>query len=111
MNDHTSFGSQPQYRPQADSAQIAPQMMAKVQIGNANACSRNDRRSSWSAAGSLRPIVYGKRRLPRSYPSRTRNSAAGTNATSRSPDAVAAAVTWIFSQYELSAGTSGSTLV
>src|SRR5688572_25192380 len=111
MNDHTSLGSQPQYRPQADSAQIAPQMIANVQIGNANACRRNDSRSRVSPAGSFAPIVYGKLRFPRSYPDRMRNSAAGTNAISRSPDEDAAADTWIFNQYELSAGTRGAASV
>ena len=37
MKDQVSFGSQPQYRPQADSAQMAPAMIAKVQIGKAKA--------------------------------------------------------------------------
>src|SRR6185369_5353461 len=111
MKDQTSLGSQPQYRPQADSAQIAPQMMAKVQIGNANACSRNVSRSRLSPSGSFAPMLYGKLRLPCSYPARTRYSAAGTNATSSRPEAVAAALTWIFNQYELSAGTSGAALV
>src|SRR4051812_44812390 len=111
MKAHTSLGSQPQYRPQADSAQMAPQMTAKVQIGNVNACSRNVRRSRAAASPSLPPREYGNRRLPRSYPLLTRNSAAGTKPTRNRPDAEAAAVTWIFSQYELSAGTSGAALV
>src|SRR5215467_9684891 len=111
MNDQTSLGSQPQYRPQADSAQIAPQMMANVQIGKANLCSRKVSRSRPSLSGSRPPTLYGKRRLPCSYPCRTRNMKAGTTATSSRPDAVAAAVTWIFSQYELSAGTSGAAAV
>src|SRR5215831_5098471 len=111
MNDHTSLGSQPQYRPQADSAQIAPQMMANVQIGNANLCSRNVSRSSEPLSGSREPMLYGKRRLPCSYPCLMRNRMAGTTATSRRPDAVAAADTWIFNQYELSAGTSGAAAV
>src|SRR5204862_547667 len=70
MNDQVSFGSQPQYRPQAASAQMAPQMMARVQIGNANAWIRNASRSSVSAAGMRSPTGYGKRRLPQSYPAR-----------------------------------------
>ena len=37
MNDQVSLGSQPQYRPQAASAQIAPAMIAKVHSGNAKA--------------------------------------------------------------------------
>ena len=36
MNAQVSVGSQPQYRPHAWSAQIAPAMMPNVQIGNAN---------------------------------------------------------------------------
>ena len=35
MKDHVSFGSQPQYRLQACSAQIAPAMIAKVHTGKA----------------------------------------------------------------------------
>src|SRR5262245_4095961 len=111
MNDHTSLGSQPQYRPQADSAQIAPQMMANVQIGNVNLCRRKVSRSNDSPAGSRSPRVYGKLRLPCSYPLRTRKSTAGTTPTRNRPDAVAAAETWIFNQYELRAGTSGAAAV
>src|SRR3954452_15355607 len=111
MKAHTSLGSQPQYRLQADSAQMAPQMMANVQIGKVNACSRKVSRSRAAASPSLAPREYGKRRLPWSYPVLTRNSAAGTNPTRNRPEADAAAVTWIFSQYELSAGTSGAALV
>ena len=36
MKAQVSTGSQPQYRPQAWSAQIAPQMMPNVQIGKPN---------------------------------------------------------------------------
>src|SRR5262249_42776216 len=82
-------------------------MMANVQIGNANACMRNVSRSSASALGRRQPSPYGKRRLPPSYPSRTRCSAAPRKPTSRMPDATEAAVTWMSSQYEFSAGTSG----
>src|SRR2546421_296986 len=107
MNDQVSLGSQPQYRPQAASAQIEPQMTASVQIGNANACTRNVSRSRPAAAGMRSPRLYGKRRLPASYPVRTSVITAMMNPTSRMPEAVAAALTWIFSQYELSAGASG----
>src|SRR6266545_931610 len=111
MKDHVSLGSQPQYRPQAASAQIAPQITANVQIGNASAWIRKVVRSRPSASGSRPPSVYGNRTLPSSYPVRTRVSAAATNPTRKIPDAVTAAVTWIFSQYELSAGSSGATFV
>src|SRR5689334_8333231 len=111
MKDQVSLGSQPQYRPQAASAQMAPQMMAKVQIGNANACTRKVIRSSPSDGGSRSPSENGKRVRPASYPARTRVSAAQAKPTSRIPEAVIAAVTWIFSQYELSAGTSGPAFV
>src|SRR5256885_10369125 len=111
MKDHVSFGSQPQYRPQAASAQIAPQITAKVQIGKANACTRKVVRSRPSAAGSRSPREYGKERFPSSYPARTRVIAAATKPTRNVPDAVIAAVTWIFNQYELSAGCNGATLV
>ena len=33
MKDHVSFGSQPQYRPHADCAQMAPAITPNVQIG------------------------------------------------------------------------------
>src|SRR5712691_2891430 len=51
MNDHVSFGSQPQYRPHASCAQIAPAITANVQIGNANAITRYAIRSSVAAVG------------------------------------------------------------
>src|SRR5690606_27144774 len=109
MNDHVSCGSQPQYRPHAASAQIAPAAIAKVQIGNAKACSRKASASSVSAAGSRRASEYGNLRLPFSYPARIKNRAAGTKPTSRVPDASTAAETWMTNQYEFSAGTSGLT--
>src|SRR3990172_8101315 len=111
MNDQVSFGSQPQYRPHADSAQIAPQITPNVQIGNPTACTRNVNRSRASAAGRRRPIGYGKRVLPASYPLRIRCLVAPTKPTRKMPVAMAMAVTWIFSQYESRAGTSGATLV
>ena len=40
MNIHTSLGSQPQNRPQACWAQMAPAISANVQIGKAKAFSR-----------------------------------------------------------------------
>ncbi|HZC42063.1 MAG TPA: hypothetical protein VE343_15400 [Streptosporangiaceae bacterium] len=40
MKAQVSVGSQPQYRPQASSAQIAPAMMPKVQSGKANTAIR-----------------------------------------------------------------------
>src|SRR5215467_11755990 len=52
MNAHVSLGSQPQYRPQAWSAQIAPAMTANVQIGNAKITVRYESRSRASAGGS-----------------------------------------------------------
>src|SRR5262249_21181399 len=111
MNDQVSLGSQLQYWVHASRAQIAPQMMANVQIGNANACTRNVSRSSPCPPGSFSPSEYGKRRLPLSNPVRISVIAAAMNPTSRIPDATEAAVTWIFNQYELSAGISGPALV
>ncbi len=61
MNDQVSLGSQPQYRPQADSAQMAPAMIAKVQIGKAKAITAYVTRSSAGADGSAGPIDSGKR--------------------------------------------------
>src|SRR2546430_13540910 len=111
MNDQVSLGSQPQYRPHAASAQIAPQITANVQIGKANAWIRNVIRSSASAAGIRAPSGYGNRIFPSSYPVRISVIAAAANPTRNVPDAMIAAVTWIFSQYELSAGTSGMIFV
>src|SRR5207248_10977735 len=111
MNDQVSFGSQPQYRPHAASAQMAPQITAKVQIGKANAWTRKVVRSRASAGGSRSPREYGKDRFPSSYPVRIRVIAAATKPTRKVPEAVIAAVTWIFNQYELSAGWSGAILV
>src|SRR5262245_3348866 len=105
MNAQVSFGSQPQYRPHAASAQIAPAITAKVQMGKAKACSRKVSRSSASAFGTRGPKLYGKLRLPCSYPARIRNIAPATNPTRKVPEARTAAVTCTFSQYEFSAGT------
>src|SRR5690348_2346692 len=111
MKDQVSFGSQLQYWVHASRAQIAPQMIANVQIGNANACTRKVSRSSPCASGNLSPSEYGKRRLPPSNPALISVNDAATNPISRIPEATEAAVTWIFSQYELSAGISGPAFV
>src|SRR3954465_12144435 len=57
MKAHVSFGSQPQNRPQAASAQMAPAMTAKVQIGKPKTAVRCATRSSAPAPGSreIRP--------------------------------------------------------
>src|SRR5262249_23930529 len=60
--------------------------------------------------GSFSPSEYGKRRLPPSNPVRISVIAAVTNPTSRIPDATEGAGTWIFNQYEVSAGTHGPAL-
>src|SRR4051794_16120379 len=107
MKDQTSFGSQFQYRPQADSAQMAPAMTPKVQIGKAKAWTRKVTRSRTSAWGRRSPREYGKLRLPVSWPMRMRCMAAATNPTRKMPDAIEAAPTWMTSQYECRAGTRG----
>src|SRR5690606_16744935 len=109
MNAHTSLGSQPQYRPQDASAQIAPEMMANVQIGNANACSLKVSRSSPSAAGTRAPSGYGNRLFPSSWPARTRYIAAVTNPVRNAPNATTAEPTWMKNQYESSGALSGPT--
>src|ERR687887_2098224 len=53
MKDQVSLGSQPQYRPQASWAQIAPAITAKVQIGKANAIARYAIRSRIAAEGRI----------------------------------------------------------
>src|SRR4051812_46720798 len=110
MNAHTSLGSQPQYRPHDASAHNGPAISApNVNSGNANACSRKVSRSRVAAGGTDRPNVYGKRRRPRSYPSRTRNRAAGTEPSRKMPDEMITVETWMTNQYDFSAGTSGPT--
>src|ERR687896_472725 len=52
MNAQVSLGSQPQYRPQALSAQMAPAMTAKVQIGKPKTAVRWATRSRVTAPGS-----------------------------------------------------------
>src|SRR2546423_15189367 len=101
MKDQVSFGSQPQSRPHAASAQIAPQITAKVQIGKANACTRRVVRSRPSAGGSRYPRDHGKDRFPSPYPVRIRVIAAATKPTRKEPGAGIAAVSGVFSQYEL----------
>src|SRR5437867_3185360 len=99
MKSQVSLGSQPQYRPQAASAQIAPEIPANVQIGNANTWIRNVRRSRTSEAGIRAPRDTGKLRLPvRSQRRRIRNIAAGTKPTMNTPEEIEAAVTWMASQ-------------
>src|SRR5437667_8124683 len=111
MNDQVSFGSHPQYRPHAASAQMAPQITANVQIGKANAWIRKVIRSSASAAGIRAPRGYGNRVFPASYPLRTSVIAAAANPTMNVPDAMIAAMTRILSQYELDASTSDTIFV
>src|SRR4051794_26620339 len=104
MNAQTSFGSQPQYRPQDASAQIGPAISApNVNSGNAKACIRNASRSNAGAAGTCRPNVYGNLRFPWSYPSRTRNIAAGTAPIRKMPEARMIVETWMMNQYEFRA--------
>src|SRR3954452_11501965 len=52
MNAQVSLGSQPQYRPQALSAQTAPAMTANVQTGNPKTAVRCATRSRLVAEGS-----------------------------------------------------------
>src|SRR3954453_18205876 len=66
MKAQVSLGSQPQNRPQALSAQIAPAMTAKVQIGKPKTAGRWATRSSAAAGGSRSraekpPAVRGTR--------------------------------------------------
>src|SRR4028119_2053729 len=51
MNAQVSLGSQPQYRPQALSAQMAPAMTAKVQSGGPQTAGRRAPGSSAPAGG------------------------------------------------------------
>src|SRR5215218_1967865 len=56
MKAQVSFGSQPQNRPQALSAQMAPAMTAKVQTGKPKTAVRWATRSSAAAEGSRSTI-------------------------------------------------------
>src|ERR1700741_1856059 len=143
MNAQVSFGSQPQYRPHAWCAQIAPAMTANVQIGNANwivryasvskvaelgkrdkkpvelpsrsgassSATRSDGEPScvvvlpmYAAPTVLPAYVVAARRSERSF---TRYKTVKMNDSANRLEPVMAAITWIFIQYELSAGTSG----
>src|ERR1700733_7473055 len=110
MNDQVSLGSQPQYRPHAWSAQMAPAMTPNVQIGkpkttaryvSLSSCDADGTRSS-SALGSALPAATRFR-----YRSVTRYMMPSTAATKKMPVARVIAVTWIDSQYDCRAGTSG----
>src|SRR5580765_5626071 len=109
MNAQVSFGSQPQYRPHAASAQIAPQMTAIVYSGKANATTRYAPLSNASAAGRrdasrARPGCLNSTRSWRDF---TRYSTVRTAEVISAPSATATRVTWMASQYDCSAGTSG----
>src|SRR6266540_2833825 len=114
MNAQVSLGSQPQYRPQAASAHIAPAAMPNVHTGNPKATVRYATWSSSRDSGSREPRLTGNRIVPapaatrRSYRSRIRYSTEATKLTRKVPVAVIAAVTWMASQYDRSAGTSGA---
>src|SRR5213078_2597705 len=116
MNDQVSLGSQPQYRPQAASAHIAPAAMAKVHTGKPKATVRYATWSRIPDSGSREPRLAGNRTevtpaaISRSYRSRIRYSTVATKLTRKMPVAVIAAVTWMASQYDRSAGTSGAAL-
>src|SRR3954447_2305807 len=111
MNAQVSLGSQPQYRPHAASAQIAPQMIATVYSGKANATMRYATLSSVSAAGNRDARLASRpARADRSYELFTRNSTVRTADVINAPSAIDTSVTWIASQYDCSAGTSGDAL-
>src|SRR6266545_3259327 len=72
MNAQVSLGSQPQYRPQAASAHIAPAAMPNVHTGNPKATVRYATWSSSRDSGSREPRLTGNRIVP--APAGTRRS-------------------------------------
>src|SRR6266567_139487 len=98
MKDQVSFGSQPQYRPQAFSAQIAPAITAKVHSGKMNAMTRYAVRSSVPEDGtrSSGPLSHGS--LPSSALDLSKYRTVATVATPNAPVEITAAVTWMYSQ-------------
>src|SRR3954451_23605088 len=113
MKAQVSLGSQPQNRPQALSAQIAPAMTANVQIGKPNTAVRWAARSSAAAAGS-RSTIREPDVPPEppaatfaSYRVRTRYRMLATPLTKKIPQPRIAVVTWMPSQYDRNAATTG----
>src|SRR3954453_361012 len=113
MNAQVSLGSQPQNRPQALSAQIAPAMTANVQIGKPKTAVRCATRSRTAAAGS--PSTTYAPEPPARAPAvtlasnreRSRYSTLAMPLTKQIPKPRIAVVTWIASQYDRNAATSG----
>src|SRR3954465_8584330 len=108
MKAQVSFGSQPQTRPPALSAQMAPAMTAKVQMGKPNTAVRCATRSRLAAAGSRDsrlPPAADPSGARASYRDRTRDRALAIPLTKKIPKPRMAVVTWIASQLERSAAT------
>src|SRR4028119_918913 len=83
MNAHVSLGSQPQKRPQALSAQIAPAMTAKVQIGKPKTAVRWATRSRPAADGTRAQTPEAAAAAPRPPPPARR--AAGSAGAGAAP--------------------------
>src|SRR4051812_40739954 len=110
MNAQVSLGSQPQNRPQAASAQMAPAITANVQMGKPKTAVRWATRSSAAAVGSFAttPDSAGAPSATRaSYRERTRYMTLAIPLTKKIPNPMIAVVTWMASQYDRSAATSG----
>ena len=71
INDTASFGSHPQNRPHADSAQMAPNLTPRPKVGRAAIADRYARAASLSADGSGR--TRNDRNLRLDFSSHTRN--------------------------------------
>src|SRR3569833_3521964 len=110
MKAQVSFGSQPQNRPQALSAQIAPAITAKVQRGKPKTAVRCAVRSSAAAEGS-RPSSEELSADPSvafcSYRERSRYSTLAMPLTKKLPKPRIAVVTCTASHHDRSAATSG----
>src|SRR5258708_37398096 len=98
MKDQVSLGSQPQYRPQAFSAQIAPAITAKVHSGKMNAMTRYAVRSSVPEEGTRSSGPLSRPSLPSSALALSTDSTEATVATSNAPAEITAAVTGDYSR-------------
>src|SRR4051794_32469678 len=110
MKAQVSFGSQPQKRPQALSAQMAPAMTANVQIGKPKTAVRWAVRSSAAADGrrsSSEELAVEPVAALSSCRERSRYSTLEMPLTKKMPNPRIAVVTWTPSHHDLSAATSG----
>src|SRR5690554_1595266 len=107
MNVHTSLVSQPQYRPQARSAQMEPAMRVNVQNTNPTTLTKYTRFSSFRASGSV--FNSAGDFLPASHLACSSWAMDSPAPMAKNAVPSEATKTWMISQYESSAGGSGFT--